>query len=367
MYFDKRYLQFNDLVFDGYDMISDYDEPLQYKGSSTPISYGHGSYRAFKSDFLYVSERQVNMTITLNLKKIQCEQRGFYVQFVEQELGKPGRLWAIKNNEIIWAFAAVNNIRPVHTGRKYELVYDVEFVIPGGVWHKADKQKTFVVPYDVCALMDCKGFEEYDPCNDSCEDCCDKCIENKLIKSQKERCDCCCEGDLTRDMMLCYHKHELQAFYGCDTPYQLVYSCEAAEKLNREYAFGQKFCVEDICDDAVIAGRFYSDTDIPTDGITLTLVGDYVNPWIKINGNTNIIEGEFHGILTITPSGDIYYQESECCKPELVDPSAWVIPKGNNYGWMAHPGRNSIVVYTNACCLQSERACVYVDIDSITT
>lgn len=362
MYFDKRYLQFNDLVFDGYDMISDYDEPIQYKGSSTPISYAHGSYRAFKSNFLYVSERQVNMTITLKLLKIPCDYRNFYVQFVEQELGKPGRLWAIKNNEIIWAMAAVNNIRPVHNGKKYELVYDIEFVIPGGVWHKADKAKTFVLPYDVCSLMDCKGFEEYNPC-----DCCVSCIDNKMYKDMRDRCGCCCEDDLTKDMALCYHLADLQSFYGCDTPYQLVYSCEAAERFSSEKALGQRLCVEDICEDSVISGQIYSNTDIPTENVTITLVGDMKNPWIKINGNTNIIEGEYSGKLIIEPSGDVYYQEGECCEPELLDPSVWVIPQGNDYGWTINPQLNSVTVYMNKCCSQSGVACVYVDADAITT
>lgn len=367
MYFDKRYLQFNDLVFDGYDMISDYDEPLQYKGSSTPISYGHGSYRAFKSNFLYVSERQVNMTITLKLKKIPCEYRNFYVQFAEQELGKPGRLWAIKNNEIIWAMAAVNNIRPVHNNKQYEMVYDVEFVIPGGVWHKADKQRTFVLPYDVCSLMDCKGFEDYDPCANSCVDCCDSCLEAKAIKEARERCSCCCEGDLTDEMALCYHENELQAFYGCDTPYQLVYDCEAAERFSKETAIGQKLCVKDICTDSIISGQIYSNTDIPTEDVTITLVGDYKNPWITINGNTNIIEGEYSGKLIIHSNGDVYYQESECCDPALLDPSVWVIPRGNDYGWTIYPRLNSVIIRTNACCSKSGAACAYIDHAAITT
>ena len=362
MFYEKRYLQFNDLVFDGFDMISDYDEPIQYKGSSTARSYGHGSYRAFKSDYLYVSERQVNMTITLFLKKIPCEYRKFYVQFVEQELGKPGRLWAIKNNTILWAFAAVNNIRPVNNGKQHELVYDVEFVIPGGVWHKADTAKTFVLPYDVCSLMDCKGFEEHTSC-----DCCGSCSDNKLYKDMRDRCGCCCDEDLTRDMALCNHLDELQKFYGCDTPYQLVYNCEVAERFSNERALGQRLCVNDICTDSVISGQIYSDTDIPTEDVTITLVGDMKNPWITINGNTNIIEGEYHGKLIIESSGDVYYQQGECCEAELLDPSVWSIPSGNDYGWTIYPQLNSVTVYMNMCCSQSGTACVYIDHTGITT
>ena len=369
MYFDKRYLQFNDLVFDGYDMISDYDEPLQYKGSSTARSYGHGSYRPFKNDYLYVSERQVNMTITLKLKKIPCDYRKFYVQFAEQELGKPGRLWAIKNNEIIWAFAAVNNIRPVHNNRHNEVVWDIEFVIPGGVWHKADKAKTFVVPYDVCTLMECKGFEEYDPCTSISGDCCQSCIEKKLYADMRDRCDCCCDGDLEAEMALCYHQDMLQDFYGCETPFQLVYSCEAAKKFSTERALGQKLCVEDICKDSVISGQIYSNTDIPTENMTITIIGNMKNPAVRINGNTNVIKGEYNGTLTITPSGDVYYKpcKSECCDGDLLSPNVWVVPSGNDYGWTLKPQLNRVTVFLNECCSTCGISCVYVDHDGITT
>lgn len=378
MYFEKRYLQFNELVFDGYDMISDYDEPISYKGSSTAISYGHGSYRPYKSDFLYVSERQVSMTITLKLKKIPCEYRKFYVQFVEQELGKPGRLWAIKNNEIIWAMASVTSIRPVNTSKQFELVYDVEFVIPGGVWHKADKSKTFVLPYDVCSLMDCKGFEEYDPCataKGGSADCCEACNDNKLYEDMRDRCGCCCEDDLKPEMALCYHQDELQGFYSCETPYQLVYSCIAAEKFSTEKALGQRLCVNDICDDPVVAGRIYSNTDIPTEEMTITLVGAMKNPWIEINGNLNIIQGEYNGTLTIHSNGDIYYQpcDSECCEPELLSPllddgetPRWVIPSGMDYGWTLYPQLNSVIVRFNECCSSCGLDCVYIDHNGIT-
>lgn len=368
MYYEKRYLQFNDLVFDGYDMISDADEPIQYKGSSIAYSYTHGSYRAFKHDYLYISERQVNMTITLKTRKVPCEYRAYYVRFAEQELGKPGRLWAIKNNEIIWAFAAVNNIRPVNNNKQDEVVFDVEFVIPGGVWHKAHKDRTFLLPYDPCALMDCKGFEEYNPCVTSRSgDCCEACEDNKAAENLRDRCGCCCEDDVTPDMALCYHQDDLQKFYGCETPYQLMYSCIAASKFSTEDALGQRLCLPDACGTGIISGRIYSDTDIPTEDITITLVGDYINPWIKINDNTNIIEGEYHGKLIIHASGDVYYQAGECCEPALLDPGVWKIPANNTYGWTIYPQLNSVVIYTNTCCVESKLACAFIDHQPITT
>lgn len=378
MYYEKRYIQFNDLVFDGYDMISDYDEPVSYKGSSTAYSYGHGSYRPFKADYLYVGERQVSMTITLKLKKVPCEYRKFYVQFAEQELGKPGRLWAIKNNEVLWANAVVANKRPVNSGKKDEVVFDLEFIIPSGVWNKADKQRTFVLPYDICSLMDCKGFENYDPCATSKggEDCCEACETNKLAKDMRDRCGCCCEDDIEAGMALCYHQDELQAFYGCDTPYQMVYSCEMAEKFSTERAMGQRLCVDDICDESVISGRIYSETDIPTEEVTITLIGDMKNPWVTINDNTNIIMGEYSGTLRLEPSGDIYYQPcgNDCCEPELLSPTMddgttprWQIPSGNTYGWRINPQLNSVIIHMNECCSQCGLACVYIDHNGLTT
>ena len=186
MFYEKRYLQFNNLVFDGYDMISDYDEPIQYKGSSTPYSYGHGSYRPRKAEYFFVSERQVNITITLKLKKVPCEYREFYVRFAEQELSRSGRLWAIKNNEILWAYADVNNVRPINSMKQNEVEWDIEFVIPSGVWYKADKLKTFVLPYDVCLFMECKGYQKINPCEFDYGggDCCQGCIDKKATESE---------------------------------------------------------------------------------------------------------------------------------------------------------------------------------------
>lgn len=374
MNFEKRYLQFNELVFDGFDMISEYDEPLQFKGSSTPYSYGHGSYMPNKDDYLYVSERTVNATISLKLKKLPCNDRIDYVRFAEQELGKPGRLWAIKNNEIIWSLARVNNLRPVNSGRQNVVEYDVEFIVPGGVWHKADKQRTFLLPYDICSFMACKGFGNINPIASSkgmIDGVCVSCKigeDNKVERAWLESCGCCCSDEVSEDMALGLHLDELQKFYGCDTPYQIKYDCEAAENFNNNPAFGQKLTVEDICSDSIIAGQIYSDTDIPTDEMVLTLFGDMKDPAITINGNTNIIKGEYHGKLTVEPSGDVYYLENaDCAEAEQLDPSVWSIPENMDYGWMIHPRLNGVVVNMNLCCGSGGLNSIYIDHSPLTT
>lgn len=357
-HFERRYLQFNNLVFDGYDMLSDYDTDISFKGSSQEISYGHGAYRPLKANYLFVNEQTVSMTLTLRMKKIPCEYRPYYIQFAKEELTKPGKLWAIENNEILWANAVVTSMSPEYAHQRNKVVFVVNFAIPGGVWHKADKQKTFLVPWDICTFMECKGYQTLQPCKGYGDNCC-PCV---TLPPVDEDCSCCCD-ELTQDMQLCYHLDELEHFYDCDIPWQLVYDCIHAEKFSKEKFLGQKICVKDICDDNVIAGRFYSETDIPTQDITIVIDGHMYNPWVTINGNTNIIKGEYDGSLIIKSNGDVYYQKSECCQQELLDPSIWIVPSNNTYGWTVNPGVNSIVVRLNACC---GRTCVYIQDNPIT-
>lgn len=366
MYYDKRYLQFNNLVFDGYDMISSTDEQVTYKeAQAQSYSFAHGSYMPYKSDYLLVNAGSVSMTLTFHMKKIPCEDRPYYIQFIDQELGRPGKLWAIRNGEVLWAYASVRSKHPIVTGEVFKAEYDVEFTLPEGIWHKADKQRTFVLPYNVCTMMECKGFQDYDPCMDNClTDCCDSCFEKKFWEDYQERCFCCCVDQITPDMALCYHAKELQQFYGCETPFQLVYDCESAEKFNRNDYLGQKMCTKDVCEDSVIAGRFYSNTDIKTNDVTITIEGKMYNPWVTINGNTNVIKGEYDGALIIEPSGDVYYKSSDCCEPTLLDPSVWDIPCGMDYGWWVYPQMNSISINLNRCC--NGITCVYIDADAIT-
>lgn len=364
MFYEKRYLQFNNLVFDGYDMISDYDESVSYKGRSQAYSYGHGSYFPLKADYMFLEERSVSMTLTLKTKKVPCEYREYYVRFAEQELQRPGRLWAIKNNEILWAWAIPRNIRPVNSMKQNEVVWNIEFVIPSGVWHKADKLKTFVLPYDVCTFMECKGYKTIDPCEEkkTSGDCCIDCLADKAIEQANydERCFCCCVEQICNYHALCYHTDNLQGFYSCDTPYQLVYDCEKAELYNDGEPLGQKICTKDTCSN-IIAGRFYSETDIPTHDAQITIIGVMKNPAITINGNMNVIKGEYEG-LQINADGSVY-EITDCCE-NLISANKWSVPKGMDYGWTVYPQENSIIVDLGACC---GRSCLYIRDDAITT
>lgn len=364
MKYGRRYLQFNSLVFDTYDMIRDVDaSQVKTKTSTTDRNYGHGRYVAFKKKSQYIDESTISMTLRLHMKKMPCETRPFYRRYVVGELMKPGVLWAVQNNELIWTFAYVSNYNEQPTTESDTLEIDIDFVLYQGIWHKADKQKTFLLPYDVCLFMECKGYKDIQPCKDvRIGDCCTSCLDRRTDKLLEEGCECCCCDEITKDMALCYYTDELQSFYNeCDpTGYQVVYDCQKGEKFFGDKYLGQKICNDVSCNESVIAGTFYADTDIPTTGISLIITGTMHNPWITINGNTNIIEGDYEGALVVKPNGDIYHV-TDCCET-LLDPSVWIRPTNMNYGWEVEQGNNGIVINMNTCC----KGCVYIQLDNLT-
>lgn len=355
MIYNRRYLQYNDLVIDSYDMLAESPHNAEFKGETSEYGFGHGSYAPYKRNYMFLREQEVSLSITLHMKKLPCEYRPFYKQFAVKELTKPGKLWAIVNNEIVWAYAHPTAYSEAQDVRKDTYRIELDLVLPEGVWHKADKLKTFLVPYDVCTFMECMGYKDIRHC---AEDCCDKCMSRL---PEAEDCCCCCE-ELTKDMALCFHK-DLQGFYRACTPsYQFVYNCRKGNEFFADRFLGEKVCNKDSCD-GVIAGHFYSETEIPTTGMQIVIDGQVHDPQISINGNKNIIKGDYER-LYISSNGDVYSEtKNQCCKT-LLDPSVWVVPTlEDEYGWTIHQGENRLVIDRGSCC---GRACAYIQMDNLT-
>ena len=173
-------------------------------------------------------------------------------------------------------------------------------------------------------------------------------------------CECDCDN-LSPDMALCYHLDDLQEVYKecSNAGFRVVYDCEAAERFFN--IIGQRICTDN-CSSGTLAGKIYSETDIPTDGITITLVGNMHNPYVEINGNGNWIAGDYNGRLRIESNGEVYY-ENGCKCDDPLEPDVWQIPKGMNYGWTVLPRYNRVVVNLGACC---GKACAYFNIDNLT-
>lgn len=356
MIYKRQYVQYNDLVFDEAEMISADDYSVSFKDYSADYSFGHGSYAPLKSKTGLVRASSVSLTITLRMNKLPCDQREYYPEFAKDQLLEAGKLWALHGNHLEWAFAYVTSYSESQDSRNDTVEIDVDFALPEGIWHKADKLRTFLLPYSKCDIFDCRDYHSVNPCRDGC------CMCHKVNTDQ---CNCCCD-DVTEDMALCYHMDELDAFLGCDPPFRIKYDCVAADNFFGDFLgnthIGQQICSE--CG-GTIAGMFYSETNLPTDNVRIILHGHVKDPYIEINDNGNIIHGEYEGTLVINPDGSVYHTPKNGCKDcdNLVEASAWEIPEGMSYGWEIHHGNNSVVVESNVCC---GTVCVYIDADAIT-
>lgn len=346
MHYRRHYVQFNEFVFDGVEIISEDTPSYSFKTFSQGYGFRRGSYSPKKSRYGLTESTNVSLTIMLRYKNIPCDKRPFYTQFAEMELLKHGRLWSVHDNRLEWAYASVTAWNEGDSKRD-TLEIDVNFELPEGVWHKADLQKTFLVPYSSCDFMDCYEFREIQPCSEG--DCC-TCKDKPA-----EICSCCDDCDTVReDMALCYHKDEIQGFYDCRSGYKIVYDCTAGERYFSP--IGQQFCSE--CG-GQIAGILYSDTNIPTDGVTIHLKGELHNPYIEINGNGNWIEGDYEN-LSVYPDGSVYeYNGCTDCPPLPVD--AWKKPENMTYGWTVNPGNNRLIIDPGTCCT----VCAYIEIDAL--
>lgn len=352
MRYERQYIQYNDLVFDDYDMIEDDSQSVSFKQFTSEYGFAHGAYSPHKRRGGLAKAATVSMTLKFHTKKLPCEDRPFYLQHIKTQLDTQGKLWAIENNTMIWAYAELESYNMQKTGRNNYVEIDVDFYLPEGVWHKADKQRTFLTPFDLCDFMDCYDYHEINPC-----ECC-QCEDDG-----PGACNCC--DCLEKDMALCYHTDELQDFYSrCGSGYRVIYDCEAGDRFFGDFYGqhpGQRLCSE--CEGGIIAGILYSDTDIPTDRVRITLHGQFKNPRIEINGNANVIKATSDDVLIINPDGSVYKGSDSCNCESILPVSAWQIPQGNTYGWTINPGNNRVVIEVGECC---GTACAYIEVDSLT-
>lgn len=353
MRFNRQYIQYNDLVFD--EVYAD-DAVASFKTFENEYGSSHGSYFPIKRKGGLLRASSVTMTLTFRMRQLPCELRPFFPDFVKEQLSTQGKLWAIQNGTLMWAYASMlSHYERMNTFLDtYEV--DVEFFLSEGVWHKADKQRTFLMPSDPCDMMDCYDFQEIQPCRTG--DCCN------CGPEPQEACNCCeaCD-EVSKEQALCYHLDEIKG-YVCGRPsFKAVINCTAAEKYFGDFLsderMGQKFC--STCGD-IIAGKFYSETVLPTDGVKITLHGKFHNPYIEINGNGNYIKGDFDGVLEVYGDGQAYFGTEACGMCEQLPVSTWIIPEGMDYGWTIEPRKNKVIIDGGACCTY----CAWIEEDPIT-
>lgn len=350
MKFYRRYVQFNDLVIDGYDMLVDSDPTnVSFDIVRHEYTFKNGDYAPLKSRTPRIESTTVGFTLRLVMKKIHCDLREFYRRFVIEQISKAGKLWAVQNNELIWAYAIPQSYsEPTQNIYKGELEIDVDLYLPQGVWHKADKQRTFILENDVCEFLRCLDYQKLNPCCD-----CANCVETH---------DCCCCDELTKDDALCYNEDLLQKMYDeCRGGYRIKYDCLAAERLFTNEVnpyLGQRICADDD-DSEIIAGQVYVEGDIPTQNYKIILNTGGENIRITVNGNANMIRGQYDAPIIIDSSGNFWYD----CEEKKGKLDNYVVPEDNVFGFTFYPGWNSVIIETNDCC---GPRCAYFQIDNLT-
>jgi len=354
----RKYVQFNDLVIDSYDMLASADLSGGFKTTTIPFSFTHGSYAPLKGREQFATEQSLSMTLNLNTKKLSCDQREFYKRYVQQNLLKVGRLWAVEGSQLLWTHAFVRDFSETYALEKHIVHIDIDLVLYEGVWHKADPRRTFLQPYDVCRFEEIHRFRDPLAC-DCCLDCltteshCPSCLSDcEFLNAENSLCDM--QADV------------ISAFYNqCGDSFRIIHNCEAGFKIwGAEWMLGHKLCKADLCKH-LIAGEFYSDTLLDSRNVTITLIGRFENPRITVNGNTMVIKGEFGGRLTLNPSGDMFYEPDECCPSmsRMHPINDLHIPKGNIFGFVVRNGMNQVLVETNNCC---DPVCIFIKEERIT-
>lgn len=357
----KKYIQFNDLVIDDFTMLKSADLSRSFKTVGHEYSFGHGSYTPFKARHQFSKDQHLSLTLKMYYEKFNRKQKPFFKTWLNQNLAKPGKLWAIEGNQLLWARAYVTDFSEVYSLEKNVLESDVAFTLYDGVWHKADRYTTFFKPYTSCDFTRCLDYREPEPCDATAMGtCCVDCLQPE--RTSCEQCLCQC-ADLDKAHSLCAMQDTIAKEYHkrCGTSWQIITNCEAAKRLFGDLLLGTKICKAESCK-LILAGQFYSYTTLDSSEVAITLVGELDNPSITINGNTMQILGKYQGHLRLTSSGDIFYQK-ECCEEERISVENLIIPQKSTFGFLVHHGQNSLIVDTGNCC---SMVCAYIKVGEIT-
>lgn len=359
MRLNRKYLQFNDLVFGGYDILNVAERSVDFKAEAQEINGSDGSYIGFKNGNIYAAPQTLAMTLRFDHRDLQCDEMDIYREYITENLVKPGKLWAIQGSYLLYANAYIESFSESYDEEnEYYVEFNVDFSLYEGVFHFADPLKVFLKPYETCNFNDCLDYYTNETCNGACSEC--------AGEGQKQSCNCLCDCEwLTDEYNFCNmgNKAVEKLHDRCGDTYKILYDCIAGAKVFGKTAmYGTKVCSTSEYP-SVASGTVYSHTVKQTSKVIIRLIGNIKDPVIKFNGNTIKINGSFNGILVIEPSMDMYYTRGENCEITYLDPSKMEIFEGSTYEFVAHHGNNSIFVQNAACTSQY---CVYVKIDAIT-
>lgn len=348
MYYYRKLIQYNDLLFEDVLTFSNGNSKTKYK--TQDYTYKSGSYLPIKSVYNIYDTQEVSITFRIHIKGLSCEDKEKYINFAIQELSRKGKLWSIRNNRVEWAEAIVVDYTESTSNFKDFIEISVSFLLYEGYWHIANNDTVYGVKYNLCNNMVCKPTFEYQGnCSKNGSSCC-SCAEEEEADVK----DCCC-ASCSSDSRICLEDIDLQSFYkDCKHKYKFNINCNTTDA-------GTKLCKTDSCSTS-INGFIYNQGTIPTNEYVIQIKGSE-NPTVQVGNTINQYIGDYSGgTLLIYGNGVVEYVEDSCnnCKTVLSLEKVNVI-KGS-YGFTFYPGKNFFKANTS----DGSFSCAYIWLDEKT-
>lgn len=359
----RRFIQYNDLVFDGTESInSTPSETITTKYSSTEYLLQNGSYVATQDEQVLLKDDRITLDLAISTIDWDMYTVQSHVDFIKEQLITRGKLWAIDTGgTLIWTDVILDSYTPTYEWTLRDdgyIVFSVEFNNPSATWKKANGYTTWLMPYELCSytsmLASCFKNSDCDSCSNPVQD----------LKGYCDTCDALC-CDLDDAISLCELRGEIEKdfFEKCNSKWRVVHNCELARTyFGDEKLWGQAFC--DVCIDGTFVQNFYADTVLKSKNVTVTLQGKFKDPEIFINDISVILEGEYDGFIQISSNGRItYFSDPELpdcqCRNRISNSKLTLCSKE---WWKIHRGDNQLFVRG----ILSKNVCAFINYERLT-
>lgn len=335
---EKRLLQFNGLPF-AFAEISDPQYTLTFKGNSQPYTNNaHGSYFPTIGESGVLQAGSFRANFSVDFSKLACEDKIRYARFIKRELARSGKLWAVQNGvEIIWTNARILDIsEAVSDPNRTDLFnFSATVELLDGVWRIANTKLTFLCNY--CP----NRFEDFDDkyCNDTynyygiCDETgttsCLACELNDYTPPRYQGCDWkpLCYYPLNNERITKDSQGNsivvpsIYDLFGvsCSNQMYIRYDCDfAKDYFCYDGTWGRKWKLNTLKSSNSTTVNFCSRTDLPTSGVRVRLVGEFVDPVVKVNDDwvkLPSVDGvPYRGIITIGYGNKVWWS------PDMKDP-----------------------------------------------
>lgn len=268
-------LQFNNFVF---RRVISATFSSQKKVSSHDYSFNHGSFS--------FGNFQNSMDIQIVIGDDFCERykdaddRRMYLSWMKRELNETKSRLYIQDfdGQILWADSYMKSFDYNNSFDSAEVQFTLTFTNPSGVWRKANKFNTFFTK----RICDMQYF--------ACHQCATSCEETENVQACSV-CTCECPNLLANEA-LC----SVSSFDFCDSG-RLVASCIAGFENFGEKSYGVEIPL--VAGEYCTTAMWCSGTDISSASGNIRLTGNWVNPFLNINGREMTIQGGYDGTVNI--------------------------------------------------------------------